>query len=902
MKSKIAFTILLALVAFCMAEGCPVNVLNESFFITGKPRYLETPALHPADDTICPSFKGGNSCCDVNTLADIKAKFELFKKEATVTMEKQLNGLVNSFSNLSKVDFKQLAGEEAGERLRILLEKITHIAKKKFVQLKIDMATCFSSMYKMQAGFLCGGCSINFPVSGSAKPQLIIHSNTLKNIALNCQDFSNNMRDSMDEYHRAKAQIIDYLSAEVGIMDENCTCSGEKMKEDTNVFNISNSGIAPPVPKGRLLGEEISADKMVYDFKQQNEKPRNDSLPNVVNNKSYGPEMEADEILKKDPKNIVNKKELKKNAFGHLKSFVAALYNKISRNTESRKYQNIPNDLKSFIQLNEFTFEEGLELAIKLAKSLKDWKLVFPIVRKMIMKLALGLTRNVPWTLSSPDQIKQQIADGSVPFIPKEPLKLDPKPSPLLPNETKPLPPPPNDTEPAPAPQPLPPKPSPNGTEPVPPPVRSFDYKYNFYQVINDYGQKLGNFANAIGEDNKLTAASYFPYIKDGQVLTILMNAETSISTIISKEAELLVTPNVVVIPVFQIVAELSALLSTLSTKAVEFAENYLGKLQAEDKKFIEMAYFPRKYYRRNQKELQLPTKTQLAKDTIEYFNTNILGEIKKTFTICSHFFMKSKLLNVLAMQLIKAPKAEMGMEAARKFAGKIGEEGIKIMQTCEQNRKSIREKKKCTNDTDCFVCFITREGKIKQINLTAGEDIPNPDKLIEDEKRKAKMFAKIDVSEMDPYDDEQAMQNSRCRRMISARTKLCLPMGIQKQLGLPAFDEPPAVNDAKLGEEFMKKSMSKKKFKEAEDIVLPQDESEVPAEPGARLLAEDDESELEFVEDDTSGLDLSTIEVGVETKTEAGNTDVMPTTSSSLATGYATLLATLVFALLVIF
>ncbi len=887
--------LIISLASLVQLQSCPVSSINEKFFVSGKPRYLTVPAPHPSGDTVCPDFNGKDSCCDSTTLEDIKTKYEAFKAEIQKNMEQQLSNLENGFSGISKVNFNQLTNGTGSERLRLLVEKIVQIAKRKFTKLREAMAQCFTSMYGTQAGFLCAACSTAFPVSapangtnGTEPPKVMIHRNTLAKLSQDCKDYSKLLRDAVDEYHRAKAQITDYMTAEIGIDSPDCTCSGNATDEE-KPFDITVEGVTPKPPARRLLyGEDT--DYAIQSFDQDVQIVRDDSIPNIVNNETYEPEIEADQILRNDTKNIVDKKAHKKKTFSHVKNLIIALYSVISKGMKSRSYNKIPAMLKSFINFENFDFEEGVSIATQFASSVKSWAENWPFMRKLLFKVSLDMVLNMPWSTPTPSKIKEL----------KEKKAKDQKPGKLLADDPQQPPnkngtgsnnpnrPQHNNTGPQ-----QPPKPNNQDQKPQPPAQRDFAIQYNMPQLAKSYADQLAAVLAALADGSITTSVIKFPYIQNDQVLTYEMANETTIDALAQKEAELLKTDGVLLLPIFQIVANVQGMFATLGPKADEFAKNYLAKMSQDDMKYIRDVYFPPRYYRRNPKEKkEQPQAPEFAAQVIAYYQENIEKVVKQTFADCLEIIKKSPALSDMGAQMLSAGKKGQKMDAVRNKR-QPSEEEKKIMQTCEVNRRFIEENNQtCTNDTNCFVCYMAKNGTIVQLNLTAGQTVEDINLYIENAKRADKMMGKVDISEMPPYDDAEAIQTAKCPRMISARTKLCLPINVQQALGLKPLDDPAAINDNNVGKDMLKRSMNKKKFKEATDLVMAQDQA------ATRLLIED-EGDMSLIESD-SGVDLLNMKVGLSVDVPIGETNTDPVTSYSAAT-YTTFLGLLILGLIML-
>eukprot|EP01022_Parablepharisma_sp_SALTPOND_P021431 TRINITY_DN4226_c0_g1_i1.p1 TRINITY_DN4226_c0_g1~~TRINITY_DN4226_c0_g1_i1.p1 ORF type:complete len:1181 (+),score=137.65 TRINITY_DN4226_c0_g1_i1:9890-13432(+) len=906
MNNVTAFILILFLVFAVKSDGCPVSAINETFFANGRPRYLSTPAPHPSGDTVCPDFVGKDSCCDSDTLSDINNKFNAFKEETQKNMEQQLNKLESGFSGLSKLDFGELVGGNAGERLRLLVEKVFQVAKKKFTKLRESMEKCFKSMYGAQAGFLCAACSTSFPVSqeGTEPPKVNVHTNTVSKLSDDCKDYAKLLRDSIDEYHRAKSQIIDYITAEIGIDSEDCTCTGKAMEEN-KTFEVDVEGVKPR-PKNRLLyGEDVYGE--IRNFEQTVAPERDEPPPNIVNNKTYGPEKEADEIWKNDTKNIVDRKKFKEFTFSSVKRFSIALYKVISKGMKGRNYNKIPQILKEFIDFSNLNFEEGLSIAKNFAANVKNWGNDWGVIRKLFLRLCLDLLTNMPWSTPTPKEAKQGKKPSMKPIDQEKP-KMEGEPKPKPEGKVKPgeMPMPKNESMPIPDKEKKPiidneKKPIiDNEKKPIidiekKPMPRNFTYQFSMYKVSAIYAEKLGALFATIGKNTTFNVEVHLPYILNEEVQTAAFPAGSKLEDLIAKEVELLKTTDVVILPVFGILNKIQGMLHTLGPVCETFANNYLAKLTEEDMKYIRDAYFPTRYHRRNPKEKRNVSSDapSFAASVVGYYKDNIENVIKQTFVDCLDLIKTSDTLTKVATKMIMAGRRGHKMEALRNKDKKPSEETIKMMQTCEKNREFIKENKACTNETNCFVCFVTRGGVVNQLNLTAGESVENIDKLIEEAKRKEKMFGKVDISEMPRYDDEEAIRTAKCPRMISARTKLCIPVEIQKALNIKPLDDPAAINEGKVGKDMLKRSMNKKKFKEATDLVLPEEE----VVENTRLLLED-EGDMTYVES-AGGIDLLNVKVGMSTETTVGGSTVESITATSSAAIYTSFLALLVFGLL---
>ncbi len=845
---------------------CPVSALNDTFFPGGKPAYLTVPAIQP-NDTVCPDYAGQYSCCDATTLSQIKEKFTAFKTELSQTMSQQLQSLQGAFANVSRISIRSLVPDSSGERLRLIVEKITYNAKQKFAQLKAKLTKCYNSMFKVQAGFLCAACSTSFPVVMiGSQPQMPIHSNTVKNLSNSCQDYAAGIRDAIDEYHRVKAQIIDYVTGEIGTED-NCSCSGTSDVNST-AFNVTVDGVAPPAaPTARRVLEEAEVNSSVaadvQSFMNGNEQPRNDSLPNVVNNQTYEPEKEANQVLSQDTKNVVNKKNLKRGAFNSLKGLATAIFSKLFHGVATRNYRSIVQTLKAFVSLNEFEFEEGLKSAINLSNDTKNWKSSWFLITQLMGKLAADLVFNMPWTMPNPTQIAAANQTPSTTNTTAQQTVEKGKKG--------------------------------NATAPK-------EFKFSFFQRGAAYARYLNSVFMSLPENGTLVKDVTLPYIQNDQLLTVTVSAGQTFDQLVSKEASLLATPGVIIVPVFECLSILKDLMMTLGTNGNTFATQYLSQLTADDKKYIRDRYFPSRYYRRHPDQLVISlTPSQLVNGTINYFNQSIVLPIKQAFAKAAYLFLKNKAISDIAVYLINSGRSERALDAARKLGNKISDADLMLLQACEANRRSIKQKKTCDNESECYVCFVTKDGKVQTITLIAGDTIADIDETIATAKRKLGMFGRVDVFEMQPYDDDEAIETAKCPRAYSARTKLCLPKVIEMTLSLGSFDEPPAINDDGVGEQMLTSAMNGRKFKESVDIVMPVTTTDTTtgSSTGARLLVSDS-GDMSYVSS-SSGVDLANVNVGLKTTIDISDVQVSQTTMSSSAATFGLALVMILFSIIVI-
>ena len=912
-----------------LGQECPVSKLNDTFFMQGRPPYLSTPAQHPSDDTICPKFVGNLSCCSKETLADISSRFNTLKSGTSKNMSSQLDKLDNLFNNVSRIDLNNVVGGTSGERLRLVIAKLTTQAKTKFTQLRTSMSKCFTSMLRTQAGFLCAACATDFPVNVTAgpRPKLRINENTMKNLSESCQDFSTGMKDSVDEYHRVKAQIVDYLTGEIGEESDDCTCTGEK--SDVNeTFNF-NFGNAPPAKTLRLLPEEApmrdQSRGMLNTFTNEIRRPRNDTPPNIVNNQSNEPERQADQMLKNDTKNFVMPKQMKRQMFSDFKGLALGLYLKLSKSLNFRAYTNIRKDLEDMLKVNMFAFDEGFALAQKLAASFSKWRDDWFNVRQLIGKMAVDFLLNVPWSTgentkvgpSQPTNSTQQQQPGGQQPGGQQPVKQagqqqqqQQQPGQQQQQQQQPGQQQQQQQQPGqqqqqqqqqpgqqqqqqqqPGQQQQQQQQQPGQQQQQQDQGRSFSYKYSFYYVVRDYARVLGQLIASLSDKGITTAEMKFPYIQNNALKTDTIANETAISTLLSKEQTLYTQDGVLLMPIFQLWQTLDNSLADLAPKVVTFKTDYLDKLTDDDKKYLQKVFFTPAYDRRNPQEMKIPTNmSDILKQTIAYYNQTIAMGVISGFRDCLNLVQnKSKLANNFIKDVLMASKRDSKMDGARRMSDNVGEGGAMVMQTCEVNRQRIKLYKNCSGTSDCFACFMNREGKVTQVNFTAGQQIDDVDKSLQEARRNAGLMGKVDVNEMMPYDDDDAINVAKCARMMSARTKLCVPRNIQNQLQLNPLEEPPAINDNNLGPDMLSNSMNRKKFSTLSGISQPE-EKQLPT----RLLVSED-NEMDFSAAD-GGVDLVTMTTGLNPA--VGTT---PSTSTSSASTFGAVVATLLVAILLV-
>jgi len=927
----ITFLTSFLLLSLCLGQSCPVSQLNETFFATGKPKFLSTPALHPSDDTICPSFVGSQSCCDKSTLADIKVKYDNYKATLTKAMESQLQALENGFSKASNLDYKALLGDATGERIRLILEKIITMAKTKIVLVRPAMALCFTSLYKVQAGFLCTGCNTSLPVSvnGTNRPKFIIHKNVIDRLSDDCKNYSSLIRDAVDEYHRARAQITDYLTAEIGVQEDTCTCDGTR-QDDSNTFNITFNGVAPPNQPpvqqaatapgyGRLLQETTMIDAStagaVGAFQGDSQRPRNDTIPNIVNNGSYGPEKEADNILRNDTKNYVDRKDFKRKAFVDYKTLGMAIYMKVSRNLNNRNYDKIAQDLKSLVSFNEFDFEEGLTIAIRFCRNVANYTLFWFPIRQLIVKLALDALLNIPMqtggvagcnpppppptnvTMNRTNQQKPANSNGTQPQQQANGTQPQQQQNGTQPQQQQ------NGTQPAQ--QQNGTQPAQNGSQPAgnrttPPPKRLMQTTMNvqigfqnvFFQMMQVYSRNLSNLALGLLDNDTLPRDMPMPLIMNNEMRAVRIFSKSDINYIAGKEVELL-TKGAILMPLFSVMSYVNQLLAALSSTSGAFAD-LLEKLTDDDKRFIQLTYFPPKYYRR--RTHLVPNNTiapDIAAKVIDMFTSKILKPIALAAANCVGLFMRNPAVQNIIINIKKSSKDGLMMEGANKNMAKLSEQDQQKMQTCEANRKYIKQNKKCNNDSNCMICYMARNSTITQLTMTADTTIDDIDSVIKAARRGDGQMGNMDIQEMAPYDDEEAIQMAKCARMFSARTKMCVPLQFQNQLNITVIDDAPSFNDNDRGASFAKAALSGSKLLEAQDVFMPTN-NDIPA---SRLLVYTNGDEMELSAQD-NGVDTMNMKTGLSSEVSAGDTSVKPTvfsSASSYAISFALLLITLI-------
>ena len=823
-----------------MGAQCPVSQLNDTFFPTGRPPYLSTPAQHPSDDTVCPQYIGNLSCCSTDTLSDISAKFTAMKNQATSNMTAQITKLDNIFTNMSRIDYAAVVGGVAGDRLRLIFAKLIANAKVKFAQLKVVATSCFSAMFRVQAGFLCAACSTTFPVNvtGSARPKIRIKDNTLTNMTNSCQDYSTQMKDVVDEYHRVKAQIVDYLTGEIGQDSDDCTCTGEKINTN-NSMSFDFTGV-PPASNRRLLeaGAMNSTIQGNLDsFTNEIRKPRADPPPNMGGNQTDNAERQADAVLTNDTKNLVNPKTMKRRMFADVKSLAFGLYLKISRSLNFRAYANIRKDLQDLLKLKMFSFDEGFAIAVNLANSFQNWTTNWFSVRQVFGKMAVDFLLNIPWSTGQNANV-----------APTTPVT--------------------------------------NGSAAP----RQFNYQFSFYYAVRDYARKLNILLQAINDQGVMTMPAEFPYLQNNVLKTENMSAGTTVATLLAKEKGLFLSNGILLMPVLQFLSLIENAMNDLAPKAVNFATTYLTKLTDDDKRYIRDTYFTPAHYRVNPQDLKISANvSDLAKQTIAYYNTTITNSVLSGFRNCLDLVQnKSQAAANFITNILLAARRDRPMDGARRLSDSIGEAGAMIIQTCETNRQRIKLYKNCSGPADCFVCFMDRKGVITQVNVTAGTTISDIDKVLGDARRAAGLMAKMDIMEMMPYDDDDEIEIGKCARMISARTKLCVPLSDQQTLQMNPLDDPPAIDDTNIGGDMLSSAMNKRKFSVMSNIANPQ---EKPLNSSRLLLADNDE--VDFSTSD-SGVDLSSQSTGL-------NTAATVTTTSSSATTIGAFLATCLIAILLL-
>ena len=583
---------------------------------------------------------------------------------------------------------------------------------------------------------------------------------------------------------------------------------------------------------------------------------------------------------------------------------------KVSRNLNNRNYDKIAQDLKSLVSFNEFDFEEGLTIAIRFCRNVANHTPFWFPIRQLIVKLALDALLNVPMQTGGvagcnppppPPTNMTMNRTNQVQGNPKQQNGTQPQ----QPNGTQPQQ--PNGTQPQ---QPIGTQPQqPNGTQPQPPanntlpPPRlmqtapstmnvQIGFQNVFFQMMQVYSRNLSNLALGLLDNDTLPRDMPMPLIMNNEMRAVRIFSKSDINYIAGKEVELL-TKGAILMPLFSVMSYVNQLLAALSSTSGAFAD-LLEKLTDDDKRFIQLTYFPPKYYRRRTN--LIPNNTiapDIAAKVIDMFTSKILKPIALAAANCVGLFMRNPAVQNIIINIKKSSKDGLMMEGANKNMAKLSEQDQQKMQTCEANRKYIKQNKKCNNDSNCMICYMARNSTITQLTMTADTTIDDIDSVIKAARRGDGQMGNMDIQEMAPYDDEEAIQMAKCARMFSARTKMCVPLQFQNQLNITVIDDAPSFNDNDRGASFAKAALSGSKLLEAQDVFMPTN-NDIPA---SRLLVYTNGDEMELSAQD-NGVDTMNMKTGLSSEVSAGDTSVKPTvfsSASSYAISFALLLITLI-------
>lgn len=305
---------------------CPFASLNSSFFPVGKPPYLQKPALQKYSTT-CNAMSGIMSCCDENTLKAIKDNYETHISDIVGRASGSMRVLKDIFKPLLSIRLATIIGDAPAKKMDMIIEKELLNLKTRIHLMNIGMARCYRTINQAISGFLCSGCDPNTEVfqANSSTPEISVNPLTITDLQKNCENYIAEIQTIVDDVHRAKMMIIDYLTAEVGVASYNCTCGGNfRNRSGVLDFDFSNK---------RLLAEPTKLQPLKLDnYLEQSMKLLHSNHLTYINRdlRRIGNDSalnnEVDDLINSDFKKFLNKHTYYTEVFSDYQSFILALF------------------------------------------------------------------------------------------------------------------------------------------------------------------------------------------------------------------------------------------------------------------------------------------------------------------------------------------------------------------------------------------------------------------------------------------------------------------------------------------------------------------------------------------------------------------------------------------------
>ena len=765
----------LSLLIFAVCFSCALTKhiyyeLPEYYFITDIPNYLDSPIEYKGNISFCGLVGNASgqvdSYCNNDTLVEIQTIIQSYAGNATLKINSTISSIRDAIENVGDLLWRRLDADwTAMEGVKVAMEKILNDYKRLQTGAGREMAGCISTVSRIMAGFLCAACNTtkySSMIEPSVQPIIHLKSKVVDAIEKNCSGFMATVSQSIDLYRRTKMIVTDLLTAEIGSESQTCTCSGESVNY-TGILNYNVTGLSrnladneytmsldswdPYLNNMTLVDADINAAAELY-------KPEIEQPYYVTNSTKISDnddvEKYANEVLNKLGIYTIKGdryKEYRMASLSDFTSFAFALGRIFNRTITKGTFTSLYQEFDEFLDTSGFSFDEIRTTVLSLYDSFKltiQDSAKIGLVYKLFAKLAVDFLLKPP-----PSAYYVRFA---------------------VPNAT------------------------------------AF--------IIASYGAEMLKIVTRYDFSSHVLGGSCsLPYIDlslkapEGMISRYSCYAGCALSNLATCEAALSKSSNAIFFPIFRMMNRVKSNMTTIIINSTT-GEKIVGFVEAVDtlvsanrmvslidhdyRNYMMIKYFPPHYYLVNPQERKLYSKNSNASSAEEFYTNTTLRYLQEIYEDINKYARDSSKSMELLREILRAEK-DVGRsdKLLRKYAAELESTDYQKFLAYEQSRRSALYLMKCTSEELCKVGYINKEGAVVEVTLPL-KTTTNPNYALMEDRVLKGLPGMTSVQEFANYSDEENFALSRCNRMFSARTLLCIDTVEQNLLSLPSFENPP--------------------------------------------------------------------------------------------------------------
>ena len=728
------------------------SLLPDMYFISERPTYLSTATNVVNTTGMCGLANTSNAYdtyCNLTTLTNIQTVLQGFSSNVTSKVNSSIGLLRDSFSNLGDLLWRRLGASQTSlAGLKIVFEKILMNYRIQQTGVGREMVRCMNTVTKVLAGLLCAGCnSTKNPNVIKPPVQPIIHlkNTTVQAIERDCVNFLKLVQGSVDSYHRTKMYVVDYLTAELGAQNHLCTCNGTQVNY-TDMLNynasrtltsITTTGWTPFLTPPPTTFSDIITLANTFTPPMDNPYFTNNSmtLSQDTSSETYANSTISNSFLFSYKGGAY--KTFKTDYLSNVTKLAFAIGRVFNRTITKRSFASAYRELDEMRDMYMFTFDEVRVMALNLKKSfdqIKSDNNQLGIIYKLMTKLLIDFLLN--------------------------------------------------------------PAPSAN--------YIGFAFPNMTANITYSYGLALYNFAKGFNFANKLLSVSgcSLPYINSGSttlpgmMATYYCGGTCNFDTLAMCETSLIqtYTSTAIIMPLFSILSRTTQAIPIIDANVTDFMDTYedISLTSQNFRDYIMMKYFPPYYYRVNSADRKYGVKNADAVTADSDYQNNVLKIFQDWYADCQSYAIQSTVTVALFTELMRAERdLARSDKLIRQYSLELESTDFSTFVSYELNKRAAMKLMMCTTSSSCGVGYVGDDLKLVGLQLPTMTTL-NPEYALMDARLANGYLGMASVHELANYSDEENLALSRCARLFSARTSLCVEPVEDNVLQLPTLEFPP--------------------------------------------------------------------------------------------------------------